>query len=405
MDMEHVYLAVIAGGEGTRLFPYSHPERPKQFCPLNSEDTFIQATIKNFEHLGVKPSHIVIIVTNDNQKKLAVEQTLPKGVLKQNIYQIPATFGYVGAMIEAAKFIKEECDKDAIIVNTPSDQFLEVDEVFETIFKNALSAAKEGKAVVIGAEVQDEVVASGLGHAVYDVNDTSDCPAVVEIIEKPDIEQAKALLRRQDSAANTGINIWSVDHVLGMIEKIGIDYSDGSLKTDDFLKSFIPELCIATGRYTWHDCGTLESLYGISKKGPRHANVNIGKGNRERNECLRSLFICDEGFNLFCTKVEDAAVVASMVGGKPVVVVCSLEASQTVKALANKYKDHEEYLLNDFCLNAHGNDALRSNVDYVAGFVSVDNYGVSVYERKDKYNNAVFDIYVAKKMTASRPSK
>jgi hypothetical protein len=73
-------------------------------------------------------------------------------------------------------------------------------------------------------------------------------------------------------------------------------------------------------------------------------------------------------------------------------VVCSLEASQTVKALANKYKDHEEYLLNDFCLNAHGNDALRSNVDYVAGFVSVDNYGVSVYERKDKYNNAVFDI-------------
>ena len=397
MNMEHIWLAVIAGGEGTRLFPYSHPERPKQFCPLNSKDTFIQATIKNFEHLGVKPSHIVVIVTNDNQKRLAIEQTMPKGVLRQNIYEISGRYGYAGAMIEAAKFIKEECDEDAIIINTPSDQFLEVDETFETIFQNALANAAVGKAVIIGAEVQDEVIASGLGHATFDINSEAACPVVTGFVEKPDIEQAKILLRQQNSAANTGINIWRTDKILAVAEDI--DYNDG-LKTDDLLKKFMPDLSISTGRYVWHDCGTLESLYGISKKGPNHGNANIGKGTRERNKCLNSLFICDEGFKLLCTGVENAAVVASMVSGKPVVVICNLEDSQTVKTLANKYKDHAEYLLNDFCLNAHGNDVMRSNVDYVAGFVGVDNYVINVYEKKDDNENATFDINVAKKMTA-----
>ena len=44
----HVWLAIIAGGQGTRLFPISNPERPKQFCQLDSKNTFIQAVI---EHL------------------------------------------------------------------------------------------------------------------------------------------------------------------------------------------------------------------------------------------------------------------------------------------------------------------------------------------------------------------
>ena len=394
-DMTHVWLAVIAGGEGTRLFPYSHPERPKQFCPLNSKDTFIQATIKNFESLGVKPSHVVVIVTNDNQRRLAVNQATSKGVLTQHIVQISARFGYAGAMIEAAKFIKENCDENAIIINTPSDQYLDVDEVFIEVFYNALSDAMKGNAVVIGTEVQDEVVASGLGHVIFNNEDERVCPIVTEMIEKPDIERARILLRQSNSAANTGINIWHVDKILDTTNDI--DYNNG-LNTDKLLPKFMPNLSVSLGRYTWHDCGTLESLYGISKKGPNHGNANIGKGIRERNNCRNSLFICDEGFRLLCTGVEDAAVVASMVEGKPVVVICRLEESQTVKTLANKYKDNEEYLLKDFCFNAHGNDVMRSNVDYVAGFVGVDNYVINVYEQKDDNENATFDIYVAKKM-------
>ncbi len=396
-DAVPVWLAVIAGGEGTRLFPYSHPERPKQFCPLNSKDSFIQATISNFEALGIKSSHIIIIVTNENQNRLATAQTTVKGVLTQHIFKISDKFGYAGAMIEAAKIIKEKCDEDAIIINTPADQYLEMNDEFKSVFQNALADARKGNAVVIGAEVQDEVVASGLGHVTFDINDKDDCPNVTEMIEKPEIEQARELLLKQNSAANTGINLWQVGKILETAKDI--DYSSG-LKTDVLLKKFMPSLTVSRGRYEWHDCGTLESLYEVSKKGPNHGNANIGKGQRERNACRNSLFICDEGFRLLCTGVENAAVVASMVGEKPVVVICKLEESQTVKTLANKYKDNEEYLLKDFCLNAHGNDVMRSNVDYVAGFVGVDNYVINVYERKDDNENATFDIYVAKKMAA-----
>lgn len=398
MDMmEHVFLAVIAGGQGTRLFPFSHPERPKQFCQLNNKDTFIQAAIKNFTSLGVRPENVIVIVTNDAQEKLAREQTMPRGVLAMNIVKISDKFGYAGAMIEAAKFIKE-IDSNAIIINTPSDQYLTPNEEFEVAIKNAVKEAAEGRAIVIGTKVQDEVVAMGLGHAIFNLSDNTSCPKIKEFVEKPDLKKVRELQRRRDSVANTGINVWSVDRILA--DTKDTDYSHG-LKTEDMMNgALMSSLDISVGQFNWHDCGTLESLYQVSEKGPQHKNANIGEGFRQRNDCLHSLFICDAGFRLFCTGVKKEAVVVSMINDKPVVVIVSLEDSQTVKQLAEKFEANQNYLLEDFCFDAHNNDVMRSNVKYVAGFVGVNSYVVNVYEHKKDNENSTFDVYVAKKVTS-----
>ena len=52
----NIWLAIIAGGRGTRLFPHSHDDCPKQFCVLDDTNTFIQATARRFIALGVKPN-------------------------------------------------------------------------------------------------------------------------------------------------------------------------------------------------------------------------------------------------------------------------------------------------------------------------------------------------------------
>ena len=93
MDMEHLWVAIIAGGQGTRLFPISHPGCPKQFCQLDKKNTFIQAVIENFASLNIKRTHMLVITTDENQTALAKKQCLSRGILSQNIVQIDPNRG------------------------------------------------------------------------------------------------------------------------------------------------------------------------------------------------------------------------------------------------------------------------------------------------------------------------
>ena len=180
---KHVWVAIIAGGQGTRLFPISHTNRPKQFCRLDKRNTFIQAVIENFTGLGVKPTHIVVVTTSEHQTELAKEQVLPRGVLSQNILEISPSFGYAGAMVKAAEFISM-LDPEAIVINTPSDQFLVADEDFGSTIDAAIEAAKASQPVIIGVKVNDLVTAMGCGHALYEEVEAP-CFPVTGFVEKP----------------------------------------------------------------------------------------------------------------------------------------------------------------------------------------------------------------------------
>ena len=63
--VDHKYAVILAGGHGTRLFPLSYDERPKQFVSVNGEDTLIQNTVERFKKIGIKATHIIIITTDD----------------------------------------------------------------------------------------------------------------------------------------------------------------------------------------------------------------------------------------------------------------------------------------------------------------------------------------------------
>ena len=138
MDTKHLWVAIIAGGQGTRLFPISHPGCPKQFCQLDKKNTFIQAVIENFTSLNVKPTQIIVITTDDKQTDLARQQCLPRGVLSQNIVQIEPDYGYAGAMVRASQCIYL-LDQEAIVINTPADQYLLANEDFRNAVKSAVS--------------------------------------------------------------------------------------------------------------------------------------------------------------------------------------------------------------------------------------------------------------------------
>lgn len=390
---KHVWVAIIAGGQGTRLFPISHTNRPKQFCRLDKRNTFIQAVIENFTGLGIKPTRIVVVTTSEHQTELAKEQVLPRGVLSQNILEISPSFGYAGAMVKAAEFISM-LDPEAIVINTPSDQFLVADEDFGSTIDAAIEAAKASQPVIIGVKVNDLVTAMGCGHALYEEVEAP-CFPVTGFVEKPKREEADRIMRQGNSACNTGINVWRASTVLSATEGIRLV----GLATDDFMK-LLGELKIAVGNFEWHDCGTLKSLYEVSKKTPNHKNASLGNGSFERNNCRGSLLYASRGMELRVTGAKDDAVIFTIINEKPIIVVAKLAESQRIKDLAEDYSRHEAFLTDDFSFGARNNVVLGSNVsdELIVGFVGVENYAVYVHKRSD----GTLEAAVSKQLISQR---
>ena len=406
-QLKHVWLAVIAGGKGTRLFPISNEGCPKQFCDLNKSETFIQATIKRFLKLGVSATRVVIITTNPNQTELAVQQTQGLGILSQNICEVEDSWGYPGVMVKSTEIIAG-IDPEAIIINTPSDQYIVEGEEFEQAIEGSLSIAAEGKLAVVGVRITDLVTATGCGHVVYDASEDADdfgFRKMADFVEKPAKELADSLMRSEGSSCNTGINVWRVDTVLNKITPAMIverkkEASDSDqkweLRTDGFLKMF-SEVRAVAGAFRWYDCGTLQALYEISPKTPNHKNASIGGGVVDRTDCMGNLFYAAEGFRLHVTGFKDCvgAVNIVQVNGVwlPISCIVKRSDSQRVKELAENILASKQILSTDFQINARNNIVMRSNIsnEMVFGFVGVENCIVNAYKNTD----GTYDVYMA----------
>ena len=391
METEHLWTAIIAGGKGTRLFPISHPDCPKQFCQLDERNTFIQAVVDNFTFLGVKPTNVVVVTTSDSQTELAKKQCLPRGILSQNILQLSPQLGYAGSMIKATSEIYK-LDPAAIIINTPADQYLVPDFEFKAAIESAVAGAKNGNSVIVGVKVNDIVTAMGCGHAIYEETNSA-CFPVTGFVEKPDKKKADEIMRQGNSACNTGINVWRADVVNGIFE----NKRYRGISTNKMME-MLGDLQVAVGYFEWHDCGTLKSLYDISRKSPNTKNATIGGGTFERMDCHRSLLYAIEGFELRVSGAEDDAVLFTSINERPIVVVAKLSDSQKIKLLAEDYLVHEEILTDDFSMGARNNTVLRSNVsdEIVVGFVGVQNYAVYVHRNADGNLEAVVSQQMAK---------
>ena len=390
LNLEHVYVAIIAGGAGTRLFPYSNPERPKQFCKLNEKgETFIQNVIANFTKIGINKNHFVVITTNKTQTDLAKAQVVPKGVLSQNIHEIKPGLDYGGAMIEATKFVKS-IDEEAIVINTPSDQYVEVDEDYRQTIYNAIKTASQGEPVIVGVKVSDLVVVMGCGNAIYK-NTGELCFPVESFIEKPKEKEATNIMRAGNSACSTGISIWQIKSFFRTIPE---DVTS-KVATNDLMKQF-KNLKIAVGDFKWYDCGTLFALYEVSRKTPNHKNASFGGGEIDRFKCLNSLFLCDEGYRLHAAGCRDVAVIVTTKDGRPTVAVNGFNQNAELKELAENFPQNEQLLKQAFSIKAHNNNVVLSNIseETITIFVGVDNYTISSHLNSD----GVIDVQVSGKL-------
>ena len=384
--MEHLYLVILAGGEGTRLFPYSNPERPKQLCPIGGENwranTFLKRTIANYLECGFDRKHIIIVTSSSYQTgQTRFQLSIPGGIILNNIWEIPSSYGYAGTMVEVTKRLAK-IDSEAIVFNTPSDHYLDTGEEFVEAVFMAVNSAEEGNISAIGVKTKDVDTIMTCGNIVYDKHKIKDGVTVSKnFIEKPSRAHARQLAHSDTAICNTGICVWRAKDLL----KYATMPSEG-LTTENLMRAFNGYLRIVIGKFKWQDCGTLRGLYNALDKTEICHNVMLGDGGFNLDiSCKNSLFYADKGMVLDVRDVVNCAVAFTSINHRPILVISNLDESQKIKELAEHYSEHEKILEEDFSFGARNNEVLYSNMydSFSVGFVNVENVVVCIMRRSD----------------------
>lgn len=204
----------MAGGIGSRFWPLSTPEFPKQFIDiLGCGRTLIQLTTDRFK--GVCPDENFWVVTNASYVDIVKEQ-LPQ-IPHSHILAEPAARNTAPCIAWACWSIRKE-NPDANVVVTPADAVVMNPEEFRRVIGNALEFTKESDAIVtIG--IKPSRPETGYGYVETAEQAADEICKVKEFKEKPDLQTAQSYLQKGNYLWNAGIFVWNVNTIVDSITK------------------------------------------------------------------------------------------------------------------------------------------------------------------------------------------
>ncbi len=212
---KHHYVAIMAGGIGSRFWPMSRNNFPKQFLDiLGTGKTLIQETFSRYQKF-IQKENIYVITAEEYVPIL--QQQLPH-LLPENILAEPSRKNTAPCITYAAFKIHQK-DPKAVMIATPADNLILQTSEFITTLKKALSFVEHINALVtIG--VKPAYPNTGYGYIQYESAEAA--PEIYKVktfTEKPNTELAKAFIASGDFLWNAGIFTWKVKNLLTALEK------------------------------------------------------------------------------------------------------------------------------------------------------------------------------------------
>ena len=204
----------MAGGVGSRFWPVSTADFPKQFHDmLGSGSTLIQKTFSRLSKLI--PAENIFILTNERYNNLVLEQ-LPM-VKQEQVLLEPAMRNTAPCILYASLKIQKQ-NPDAVMVVAPSDHWIEDEDEFSRNLQQCFDfCQKENALMTLG--IQPTFPNTGFGYIEFDKSDSNPIKKVNQFREKPDYETAKSFLEAGNFLWNGGIFIWSVKAITEAFEK------------------------------------------------------------------------------------------------------------------------------------------------------------------------------------------
>jgi mannose-1-phosphate guanylyltransferase len=215
MKNNNHYVAIMAGGIGSRFWPMSRTSYPKQFLDiLNTGRTLIQGTYDRFKKFI--PEENIYIVTSEEYVSIVAEQ-LPE-LPMENIVAEPSRKNTAPCVAYISYKLREINDKGALIC-APADHLILDEMAFTKVCLEALSFVNDHKALIT-LGIKPHQPNTGYGYIQFEQQPASDNVYKVKTFtEKPNLELAKTFLSSGEFLWNAGIFVWQVSNIVKAFEK------------------------------------------------------------------------------------------------------------------------------------------------------------------------------------------
>lgn len=361
--MNHTYAVIMAGGGGTRLWPVSRKNKPKQLLPLLGEETLFQSTVARL--LNLFPPERILVVTVAEQMTDMREQA-PLIPLENYLIE-PAPRG-TASVVGLAAAILHERDPQSIMAILPSDHHIRNRDLFHYLIQAAVDVATTGYLVTLGITPTTPSTAYGYIQQGAPLDQKFNYPAytVKRFTEKPDEKTAQQLIRTGDHSWNSGMFVWKTEQILAEFSRQmpaldavlkRIAEADGPQR-ESVIKSLWPSLRVETIDYGvmenaknvavlpasglgWSDVGSWDSLFEVLLP-DMTGNIAIN-GQHLALETHNTLIYGEGTERLIVTiGIDDVVVVDT----GDVLLICKSDQSQQVREVVAHLKKHrqERYL-------------------------------------------------------------
>jgi len=348
-SQDNLYGLILAGGVGSRFWPFSRELEPKQFINIIGKESLLQNTVRRLKGL-IQPKQIFFI-TNQAYFFELKKQIEKFHIPDENIILEPEGKNTAPAIGLCARLIEQK-NKDAVLAVFPADHYIKDIKKFQGCVNRALKPAESDFLVTIG--IKPNKPATGYGY----IKISNQKPVtrnqmkyykVERFLEKPSINKAKEYVRSRDYFWNSGMFIWKVsvfrdelakympelysqlksiqtkgdiEKVWGRIKPISVDYG---------IMEHSKKIALVTADFYWSDLGSWDALEELLSK---DKGGNVLPGNSL--DCgSQGLCAFSRGDRLIATIGLKDLIIADT---PDALLVCDKQKTQEVKKIVEKLK-------------------------------------------------------------------
>lgn len=352
----HNWLVVMAGGSGTRFWPRSRSNRPKQLLNIVGEKSLLYSTIERFQGY-INPENCLVVTTKKLKKSVEADVAPLGGV---QVIAEPHGRNTAPCLAMAMEFIRAK-DAEAVVTVVPADSWITDTKDYIDIMKLAAdSAVKMKKLVTVG--ITPSRAETGYGYIRCGESLDSDRVFAVErFVEKPVQEVAETMIQDSAYVWNAGIFVWTAEtfftemqaasgDVLSCFADYRAEVEAGNsgeaaleaaykkvenISIDYALLEKSKSVAVVPGQFGWNDLGSFASLEEVLPK----VEGGVARAKRVMAvDGLANIVDCPDK-TVALLGVQDLIVVDT----GDVILVASRERAQEVKKFVTRLKEEENY--------------------------------------------------------------